>query len=212
MLHVDPRGRRQCRRRRGRHRRDAGPRGTRERRHRRFALVGQERHLQRFTASEEHAARDGLRAETVADTIERRIDGRRRHAVERQGHLDPSSADRLLKVMPMSVMPRLAIIGKVSPRRTRPVVSNASVSTVASGRVWDLVARERSSNRRRSVTVRQIRCAFRKRCASRSTSAIRSVSSMPGDLARRPRARCVPMECRRRPTSIRRGSRLWASA
>ena len=123
-----------------------------------------------------------------------------------------SSPNRLLKAMPMRVMPRRSIIGMASPRRTRPAVSNASVSAVASGSVWDLVAREKSSNRRRSVTVRQTRCAFRSRRASRSTSAIRSMSSVSGDLARRPSARCVPIERRRRPTSIRRGSRLWASA
>ena len=62
--------------------------------------------------------------------------------------------------MPMSVMPRRSIVGSALPSRTRPAVSSASVSAVASGSVWDLVAREKSSKRSRSVTVRETRCAL----------------------------------------------------
>ena len=85
--------------------------------------------------------------------------------------------------MPMSVMPRRSISGRASASRMRPASSSVTVSAVASGRVCERVAREKSSNRRRSVTVRQTRCAFRRRRASRSTSAIRSASSVSGDRA-----------------------------
>ena len=44
-----------------------------------------------------------------------------------------SSPDRLLKVMPMRVMPRRSIVGRALPRRTRQAVSSSSVSAVASG-------------------------------------------------------------------------------
>ena len=47
----------------------------------------------------------------------------------------------------------------------------------AAADVRDRVAREKSSNRSRKVTVRQTRWAFRRRRESRSTSAIRSMSS-----------------------------------
>ena len=47
-----------------------------------------------------------------------------------------SSPERLLKVMPMRVMPRRSIAGSALARRTRPTVSSSSVSAVASGSVW----------------------------------------------------------------------------
>jgi len=88
-----------------------------------------------------------------------------------------SSLERLLKVMPISVMPRSSIIGSASRSNVRPAVSNITVSVVDSCSVCDRVARVRSSKRRRSVTVRVTRCALRRRRASRSTSAMRSTSS-----------------------------------
>ena len=60
--------------------------------------------------------------------------------------------------------------------------------------------------------MRQTRCAARSLRVRRSTSAMRSASSDSGDLGRRPSARWVPIERRRRPVSTRRGSRLCASA
>ncbi len=87
-----------------------------------------------------------------------------------------------------------------------------SVWAVASGSVCERVAREKSSNRSRSTTVRHTRCAFRSLRESRSTIATRSASSSSADRGLRPSARCDPIERRRRPTCTGRGSRLCASA
>ena len=83
---------------------------------------------------------------------------------------------------------------------------------VAWSSVWDLVARLKSSKRRRSVTVRPTRWAARIRPTTRSTSATTEVSTSSVGRGPRPSARCAPIERRRRPTSTWRGSRLWASA
>ena len=122
------------------------------------------------------------------------------------------SSSRLLRVTPMSVIPRSRIIGIAASSRTLPTARIVSVRAVASQSVCDLVARVKSSNRSRRTTVRQTRWAARSLRASRSTSATRSVSSASGDRGLRPSARCVPIERRRRPTWTRRGSRLWARA
>ena len=66
------------------------------------------------------------------------------------------------------------------------------VCAVASGRVCDRVAREKSSKRNRSVTVRQTRRAARSRRARRSTSPTRTASRAFHDLGERPRARWAP--------------------
>ena len=83
---------------------------------------------------------------------------------------------------------------------------------VASGSVCDRVARSKSSNRSRSVTVRQTRRAPRSRRASLSTRPISITSSSAGVRAPRPSARWAPIERRRRRVSTRRGSRLCESA
>ena len=56
------------------------------------------------------------------------------------------------------------------------------------------LAREKSSNLSRSVSVRLSRCALRSLRARRTTSARRSSSSISDDLGLRPSARCVPIE------------------
>ena len=52
-----------------------------------WALVGEEWHLQSVSAPEQNPARQGLRAEAIADVVDRRVDGRRRRSVEGQRHL-----------------------------------------------------------------------------------------------------------------------------
>ena len=89
---------------------------------------------------------------------------------------------------------------------------SVAVSPVACGRECERVAREKSSKRSRSVTVRATRCAARRRRARRSTSASTSVSSLSSERGRRPSARWVPIDRRRLPTTTGRGSRLCASA
>ena len=69
--------------------------------------------------------------------------------------------------------------------------------------VCERVARVKSSKRSLSTTVRPTRLALRIRRVTRSTSAIRSASSSPGVHGRRPRARCEPIERRRRRLSTR---------
>ena len=56
-----------------------------------------------------------------------------------------SSPNRLPKVMPISVIPRCSISVNALTSRIRATASNITVSPVASGRVCDLVAREKSS-------------------------------------------------------------------
>ena len=114
--------------------------------------------------------------------------------------------------MPSSVRPWRSIAGITAASRPRAVASSAAVSCVGSPSVCERVAREKSSNRSRRITVRQTRCARRSRRARRSTSATSCASSAACDRRPRPSARCVPIERRRRPTTTGRGSRLWASA
>ena len=74
------------------------------------------------------------------------------------------------------------------------------------------LARVKSSNRKRSVTVRPTRPALRIRPVTRSTSRRSTTSRSSRERRRRPSACCDPIDPRRRPPSTRRGSRLWASA
>ena len=94
----------------------------------------------------------------------------------------------------------------------RAVSRTVWVCDVAWGSVCDRVAREKSSKRSRSTTVRPTRPAARIRRVTRSTRATREASMTSCDFGDQPSARCDPIEPRRRPTCTRRGSRLWASA
>ena len=79
--------------------------------------------------------------------------------------------------------------------------------------VCDRVARVKSSNRNRSTTVRPTRPAARIRRVTRSTSPTSAASMASARLSRdRPRARCDPIERRRRPTVHRAGGRGCARA
>ena len=122
------------------------------------------------------------------------------------------SSVRLPSVSPISVMPRRRMSGSAAASSSRATTRSASVRAVASGSVCDRVARSKSSNRSRSVTVRQTRRAPRSRRASLSTRPISITSSSAGVRAPRPSARWAPIERRRRRVSTRRGSRLCESA
>ncbi len=113
----------------------------------------------------------------------------------------------------MRVSPRTSIIGMTLASRSRAAARMAAVLAVGWGSVWERVAREKSSKRRRRTTVRPIRPAG---------------PHAPGDAVDQPdehhvdgldrsaasaRARAAtPIEPRRRPTCTGRGSRLWARA
>ena len=102
------------------------------------------------------------------------------------------SSSRLASATPRSVMPRLSIIGMAVASSPLAVARIVWVCAVASGRVCDRVAREKSPKRSRSVTVRQTRRAARSRRARRSTSPTRTASRSFHDLGERPSARWAP--------------------
>ncbi len=80
--------------------------------------------------------------------------------------------------------------------------------------VCDRVARPKSSNRRRSTTVRPVRPALRIRRVIRSTRLTTTASTSAADivLPRLPSARCAPTERRRTPVTTRRRSMLRDNA
>ena len=86
------------------------------------------------------------------------------------------------------------------------------VSAVGSDSVCERVAREKSSNRSRRVTVRQTRRPLRSRRQIRSTRPTSTASIASGRNRFQPVAHWPPTERRRTPVRTRRGSRLWASA
>ena len=114
--------------------------------------------------------------------------------------------------MPTSVRPWRSISGIAVASRSRAVARIGCVWAVERDIVCERVAREKSSKRRRSTTVRPTLRAARMRRVTRSTIATSVASIASGDFGDRPSARCDPIEPRRRPTCTRRGSRLWARA
>jgi len=92
----------------------------------------------------------------------------------------------------------------------REIDSNA----VARDIVCDRVARLKSSNRKRSTTVRPVRPALRIRLVMRSTRLTMTASTSAADivLPARPNARCAPTERRRTPVTTRRRSMLRDNA
>ena len=86
----------------------------------------------------------------------------------------------------MSVSLDASIIGSAAASSSRAAASTACVRAVGWGSVCERVAREKSSKRRRSTTVRPTRLAARRRRVTRSTSATSSVSISPGDRRVRP--------------------------
>ena len=80
-----------------------------------------------------------------------------------------SSSSRLVTATPTSVTPASSMSGVASASSRRTTASTIAVSAVACGRVCDRVARDESSKRRRSATVRPTRSAARSRRVTRST-------------------------------------------
>ena len=109
-------------------------------------------------------------------------------------------------------MPRSSIRGERGRQQVAHGGEDGRFCAVASVSVCDRVAREKSSKRSRSITVRHARPPLRIRRPTRSTSPTRTASNAAGERGPRPNAHCAPIERRRRPTRTRRGSRLWASA
>jgi hypothetical protein len=107
-------------------------------------------------------------------------------------------------------MPSRSIVGIDVARSCRVVSRIVPVWAVARGSVCERVAREKSSKRRRSTTVRPMQPAARIRRVTRSTRVIATASIASGDLGDRPSARCEPIDRRRRRRWTGRGSRLWA--
>ena len=122
------------------------------------------------------------------------------------------SSSRFATATPTSVTPRCSIVGLAAASKPRAVARIVCVCAVGRSSVCDLVAREKSSKRSRSTTVRPTRRAARSRRVTRSTSPISDASSSSCDVGPRPSARCDPIEPRRRPVRTDRGSRLCASA
>ena len=116
--------------------------------------------------------------------------------------------------MPTSVRPSTLDHRHAPSRAARaPWRGSSGCARSACGSVCDRVAREKSSKRSRSTTVRPTRPAARIRRVTRSTSPTSDgVDGVGRSSAQRPSARCEPIEPRRRPTCTGRGSRLWASA
>ena len=101
-----------------------------------------------------------------------------------------------------------SISGHRRGQQPRTAARIVSVWAVARNNVCDLVARVKSLNRSRKITVRPTRRAVRNRRVMRSTRATATASMSPGVFGRRPSAHCEPIERRRRPTCTGRGSRL----
>ena len=101
--------------------------------------------------------------------------------------------------MPTSVRPWRSIIGSAAASSSRVVSRIVSVWAVGRGSVCERVAREKSSKRSRSTTVRPTRPAVLIRRVTRSTRPIATASISAGDFGERPSARCEPIEPRRRP-------------
>jgi hypothetical protein len=78
-------------------------------------------------------------------------------------------------------MPRSSIIGSDALSRPRAVASTTRVSDVGREMLCERVAREKSSKRSRSTTVRHVRRPPRRRRARRSTMPTRIASSSSGE-------------------------------
>ena len=115
----------------------------------------------------------------------------------------PSS--RFVTAIPTSVKPRCSISGAATASSPLAAARISCVLAVGCGSVCERLAREKSSKRRRSTTVRPTRPAVRIRRVTRSTSATSDVSISANAVGERPRARCAPIERRRRRLCTGRG-------
>jgi hypothetical protein len=81
---------------------------------------------------------------------------------------------------PINVIPRCAIIGSAAATRPRAAARIGPVDPVALAIVCERVARVKSSKRKRSTTVRPVRCAERIRRVIRSMRPMTTASSSAG--------------------------------
>ena len=112
----------------------------------------------------------------------------------------------------MSVSPRSRMRGMAIASSDRAVTRIVWVCEVGRERVCERVARAKSSKRSRNTIVRASRSPLRSRPATRSHRASSMAPSSDSGRARRPNARCEPIDLRLRPVWTGRGSRWWASA
>ena len=146
------------------------------------ASVRQQGHRDPFAAAEQHRPRERLGAEPVAHLVERGVE-RTVVAADRRAASSwtARSSSRLATATPTSVRPRRSIIGVAAASRPRAVARIVCVCAVGRSSVCDRVAREKSSKRRRSTTVRPTRPAARSRRVTRSTSPTSAASSASAD-------------------------------
>ena len=107
-------------------------------------------------------------------------------------------ADLLMLRGKYQEQPALPFVPGLEVAGEDPVFS-VPLCAVGRGSVCERVAREKSSKRSRSTTVRPTRPALRIRRVTRSTRPIATASISAGDFGERPSARCEPIEPRRRP-------------
>ena len=180
------------------------------------ASVGQQRHRQAVVAARAARRRVTAAAPNRSRTPSSAASSASPVAVEREGRAAPRRRRPGCRTAtPTSVSPaRAGCRGTASASRPRATVEHGVGRRRGPGSVWDRVARVKSSKRSRSMTVRPTRPAARMRRVTRSTRAIdRGVDARAAVAAAdRPRARCEPIDPRRRPTCTGRGSRLWARA
>ena len=154
-------------------------------------LVRKQRNGDARVAPEQHGAGDRGRPEPITDVVERDVERAATLPIERQRELDRAVVVEVAQREPDER--DASALDHRHGRASRPlaVARIGWVWAVGSGRVCDRVAREKSSNRSRRVTVRQTRRAARSRRARRSTSPTRMASRSSGDRGRSGRGRAA---------------------
>ena len=175
--------------------------------------VRQQRHRDPGVASEEHAAGDRRRAEAIAHLVEGRVERVPVDRLERQHELNRA---RVLEVGDGDADERQPAALELRQRRRDERTRDGQDlrrarrrlrQRVRAGRTREVAEAEPEDDGAPDASARA-----RMRRVTRSTSATTSASTDSCDQGERPRARCEPIEPRRRRPCTGRGSRLWASA
>ena len=176
--------------------------------------VRQQRHRDPRVTPEKHATGDRRRAEAIAYLVQGRVECLAIDAVEGQHELNRA---RILEVGDRDA-DKASVRGARDPGATRRGETSPDCEDlrcarrrlrqrVGAGRTRE-VPEPKPEDDRAPDTAR----GARRRRVTRSTSATTSASTDSCDHGERPRARCDPIEPRRRRPCTGRGSRLWASA